>query len=123
MFMDSTIEDAVVKGYFGQNAVQSGYMGAKLMSYAVPKKSKILVLNLANKLAITRHLKNRQKGFLDFMNQAGRSDKLKTLCVDIDITAEREPEKSLARILVLKSQGLLKQNVLTFACVFCTIKL
>ena len=65
IFIDSTIEGVEVRSYFGQNAVQSGYLAAKLMSYVVQKDAKILILNMANKGAITRHLKNREKGFVN----------------------------------------------------------
>ncbi len=37
IFIDSTIEGVDVKSYFGQNAVQSDYLAAKLMSYGVQK--------------------------------------------------------------------------------------
>jgi LacI family transcriptional regulator len=98
IFIDSTIEGVEVKSYFGQNAVQSGYIAAKLMSYGVPKNSKVLLLSMANKMAITRHLKNREKGFLDFFDNAENPKKIKTLAVEIDPTENQEPDKSLARI-------------------------
>ena len=98
MFIDSTIEGVDVRSYFGQNAVQSGYLAAKLMSYVVQKNSKILILNMANKGAITRHLKNREKGFVNFINNLEKSDKIKTLSAEIDTTVNQEPEKSLTKI-------------------------
>jgi LacI family transcriptional regulator len=98
IFIDSTIEGAEVKSYFGQNAVQSGYLGAKLMSYGVPKNSKILILNIANKTAITRHLKNREKGFLNFINTLEKPEKIKPLSAEIDTTDNQEPEKSLTKL-------------------------
>ena len=98
IFIDSIIEGAEVISYFGQNAVQSGYLAAKLMSYGVQKHSKVLILNMANKKAITRHLKNREKGFLDFLNTARSSNHIETLSVEIDTTKNQEPEKSLTKI-------------------------
>ena len=98
IFIDSTIEGAEAKSYFGQNAIQSGYLGAKLMYYGVPKKSKILILNIANKEAITRHLKNREKGFLNFMDHLKKPDKIDTLSAEIDTTSSLEPEKSLKKL-------------------------
>ena len=98
IFIDSIIEGAEVISYFGQNAVQSGYLAAKLMSYRVQKKSKVLILSMANKKAITKHLKNREKGFLGFFNTVGKSDKIETLSVEIDTSETKEPEKSLTKI-------------------------
>lgn len=98
IFIDSTIEGADVKSYFGQNAIQSGYLGAKLMCYGVPKKSKILILNIANKEAITRHLKNREKGFFNFIDHLKKRDNINTLSAEIDTTNNQEPEKSLKKL-------------------------
>ena len=98
IFIDSTIEGAEVKSYFGQNAVQSGYLGAKLMFCGVPNDSKILILNIANKTAITRHLKNREKGFLNFINNLKKPDFIKPLSAEIDTTNNQEPEKSLSKL-------------------------
>ncbi|MCK4922592.1 MAG: substrate-binding domain-containing protein [Bacteroidales bacterium] len=98
IFIDSTIEGADVKSYFGQNAVQSGYLAAKLMSCCVKKNSKVLILNLSNKLAITRHLKNREKGFLNFIDNLEEPKKITTISAEIDPTDNQEPEKSLTKI-------------------------
>jgi LacI family transcriptional regulator len=98
IFIDSTIEGAEVKSYFGQNAIQSGYLGAKLMSQGVPRNSKVLILNIANKKAITRHLKKREKGFLNFVNDMDKRDRMNTLSAEIDTTNNREPEKSLKKL-------------------------
>jgi len=98
IFIDSTIEGVEVKSYFGQNGIQSGYLAAKLMSLGVQKESKILILNMANKMALTRHLKNREKGFLNFINDLKKTDKIETLSVEINTTENQEPEKSLSKI-------------------------
>jgi LacI family transcriptional regulator len=98
IFIDSTIEGVDVRSYFGQNAVQSGYLAAKLMSYVVQKNAKILILNMANKGAITRHLKNREKGFVNYVHNLGKSNKIKILSADIDTTDKQEPDKLLTKI-------------------------
>lgn len=98
IFIDSTIEGVDVKSYFGQNAMNSGYLAAKLMSFRVQKNAKILILNMADKMAITRHLKNREKGFLNFINNLEKSNKIKILSAEIDTTINQEPEKSLTKI-------------------------
>jgi LacI family transcriptional regulator len=98
IFIDSSIEGAEVKSYFGQNAIQSGYLGAKLMSHGVPKKSKVLILNMANKKAITRHLKKREKGFLNFVNHMDKHKRMNTISAEIDTTDRQEPQKSLKKI-------------------------
>ena len=98
IFVDSTLKGVGVKSYFGQNALQSGCLAAKLMSYGLQENSKVLILNMANKMAITRHLKSREKGFVNFINKLGNPDKLKTLSADIDTSENQEPEKSLTKI-------------------------
>lgn len=97
IFIDSTLEDVDVISYFGQNAVQSGYLAAKLMSLGI-HKSKVLILNMANKRAITQHLKKREKGFLNFVNNEVIYNKMKALPIEIDTGKNREPDKSLAKI-------------------------
>ncbi len=98
IFIDSTLEDVDVISYFGQNAVQSGYLAAKLMSFAIQNRSKVLILNMANKRAITQHLKKREKGFLNFIDNEDTSGKMKALCVEIDTGKNREPDRSLTKI-------------------------
>jgi LacI family transcriptional regulator len=99
IFMDSTMEDVEVRSYFGQDAEQSGRLAARLMYYGVQNDAKVLILNIANKMAITRHLKKREKGFLDYFNNLTGSQGIKALSVEIDITGKQEPERSLAKII------------------------
>ena len=98
IFMDSTLEDVDVLSYFGQNAVQSGYIAAKLMSYGIPKYSKVLIISMANKSAITHHLKKRERGFLDFMRSEGAPYKMQVLSVEINTADIQEPERTLTEI-------------------------
>jgi LacI family transcriptional regulator len=68
------------------------------MSFRVQKNAKILILNMADKMAITKHLKKRELGFLNFINSLEKSDRIKTLSAEINTTDKQEPEKSLTKI-------------------------
>lgn len=98
IFIDSTLEGIDATSYFGQNAEQSGYLAAKLMSYVVKKDASILLLSMANKMAITRHLKNREMGFLKYFKGRANGEGIRILSAEIDTTGDQEPENSFERL-------------------------
>jgi len=95
ILIDSNLEEANAVAYFGQHTYQSGYLSAKLMSYGLSDDAAILVVSPVNTREVSSHLRKRKKGFLDFMNQHRKT--IKTICVDIDLAEENEPESSLQK--------------------------
>ena len=95
VLIDSNLEEAKAVGYFGQHTYQSGYLSAKLMSYGLSDDATILIVSLVNTREVSSHLRKRKKGFLDFMSEHRKT--IKTICLDIDLAEEHEPETSLQK--------------------------
>jgi len=96
LYIDSNLEDELTLGYFGQNAVQSGRVAAKLMHFGIDDGSKIIILKTANRSAITHHLKRREEGFLTYF--ADLQSDTEILSYEIDLSDCDEPDASLHRI-------------------------
>ncbi|MEN8122359.1 MAG: substrate-binding domain-containing protein [Bacteroidota bacterium] len=98
IFIDTYLEGLSPLTYFGQNAVQSGYLSAKLMFYALNNKDKILILNIANKNAISDHLKMREEGFLKFMSEKALDKSFQIITERIDLNEKNEPIRVLNQV-------------------------
>lgn len=66
VFIDSTIEGIDSVSYIGQNAYQSGYLSAKLISYGAPDSACFLIANIAKASENRELFRLREKGFADF---------------------------------------------------------
>ncbi len=99
MFIDNNLDDGHGLAYFGQDAHQSGIVAAKLMHYGIPPKSKVLILNLAGKKAITRHMQRREKGFTSYFRDEVPELKIITESVAINLSDASEPAATLKRLL------------------------
>lgn len=66
VFIDSDLKEAHPISFIVQNAVQSGYLAAKLIDYGVAPKSNILLIHITRDLENAYHLLQREKGFLDY---------------------------------------------------------
>jgi len=96
MFIDNDLEGQGL-AYFGQDALQSGIVAAKLMHYGLPENAKVLVLNLASKKAITPHMKLREQGFINYFKN--NSHHIQTQTVSIDLSNSKEPDITLKDLL------------------------
>jgi LacI family transcriptional regulator len=99
MFIDNNLENDHGLAYFGQDAHQSGIVAAKLMHYGIPAQSKVLILNLAGKNAITRHMQRREKGFTSYFRDEVPELHIKTASVDINLSSAGEPSATLKKLL------------------------
>lgn len=71
-FIDSTLSGSHPIGFVAQNPFQSGFLAAKLIDYALPQGSKVLLIHLAKELDNANHLIQRELGFYSFMNEKSR---------------------------------------------------
>ena len=101
MLVDNNLDSDRCLAYFGQDAMQSGHVAARLMHYGLPAGSIVVIINLAQNKIITRHMNLREKGFVDFFETEVPDLGIKTLSFELDISRRDEPEKSLANILKL----------------------
>lgn len=66
VFINSNIEELNYLSYIGQDAIQSGYLAAKLMSLGFPVDSEILVVNISRQIVNHRHILKRNTGFENY---------------------------------------------------------
>jgi LacI family transcriptional regulator len=99
ILIDTDLEDENKLAYFGQDALQSGYVAARLMRYGLPDCSTVLILNLARNRVITRHMHRREQGFMEYFEKVVPENCIKTLSYEIDLFQSGEPEISLKKIL------------------------
>ena len=97
LYIDTNLEKGNYLSYFGQNAKQSGYVAAKIISQTLPKKAKILIVKLANRGVISHHLHKREEGFVKFFKE-NNSCECDFISVEIDLLEEDQRAKSLDRI-------------------------
>jgi LacI family transcriptional regulator len=98
ILIDNNLDAGTRLGYFGQDALQSGYVAAKLMHYGLPGCSTVLILNLARNKVITQHMKRREQGFNEYFQKIIPGNGLRAVSVEIDLIRQDEPERSLKEI-------------------------
>jgi len=98
MLIDNNLDDGSGLAYFGQDALQSGIVAAKLMHYGLPKYATVLILNLAHNKAITRHMQRREQGFMNYFEKEVPDHCIKTLSIAIDLSLEKEPFAALQSV-------------------------
>lgn len=82
VFFDSFIDETAFLSYTGEDAYQSGRVGAQLIDYGTPVDKDIVVVNLARDLANTLHLNDRTQGFLSYFVDSGMN-RGRQLCLEI----------------------------------------
>lgn len=69
IFIDSNIDGLNNLSYLGQNSFQSGYLAARLLSYSLPAKAKILGVRIGGVEPSNQAIK-RQDGITSFLKQS-----------------------------------------------------
>jgi LacI family transcriptional regulator len=85
VFIDINIENQNNLAYFGQDAIQSGMLAAKLMAYGISDAATILVVKLAKKEGNINHLIKREKGFISYFNSDTHQKNRKIISCEIDM--------------------------------------
>lgn len=97
VFVDTNLKDSGNIAYFGQDAFKSGYLAAKLMSFGLKGSGGLLILKLANRLAVSKHVEKRENGFCSYLKENKISDNYRIFDLEIDLLGKGEPQKSLSR--------------------------
>ncbi len=63
MLFNSNLEEAGELLYIGQDSLQSGYLGAKLLNYGLKSEGDILIVNIAGRKDNHNHILRRERGF------------------------------------------------------------
>jgi LacI family transcriptional regulator len=83
VFFNSTVPNANQISYIGQDAMQSGMVGAKLMDYAIMEGSRVLVVSILSYPKNNNHIIERKQGFLKyFENKKERNIQLISLEIE-----------------------------------------
>jgi len=99
IFIDMNLKGASNIAYFGQEAFKSGYLSGKLMNFGLKCDSSLLIVKLADNRVISRHIKNREKGFRAFFEHNTIRNCYNIFDLEIDLLEKEEPDKSLFEFL------------------------
>ena len=69
VLFNSLIEDAVFESYVGQDAVKSGYLAGKLMSFGLNGIRDLLIINLSARKENYSHIIRREQGFRSYFEE------------------------------------------------------
>lgn len=100
VFINSDIPGQGSLCYIGPNLYQSGHLAAQLISFGVPEKSKLLVVNVSKEIKNSSYnrLLRKEEGFRAYFEQ--RNEPKTIIRLDIRRTDERSIEKNMMDILV-----------------------
>jgi LacI family transcriptional regulator len=71
VFVDGFIENIDFLAYIGEDIFRSGRVAGQLTDMITPKKSDILIVNIARNIQNVHHLNNRMQGFLSYFEKSG----------------------------------------------------
>ena len=99
VFINSDIPGQHSICYIGPNLNQSGHLAAQLFHYAVPGKSKLLVVNVSREIKTNsfNRLLRKEEGFRSFFEAHGNGKTI--IRLDIRKTDERSIEKNISEVL------------------------
>jgi LacI family transcriptional regulator len=96
VFIDINLKNCKNLAYFGQDALKSGCVAAKLMAHCMPENATILIAQLAEKKNVTEHMLQRENGFRNFFIKNEKP--VNIISAEIDLLRITEPESSLDEI-------------------------
>ncbi len=80
VLFNSLLEEAPYSSFVGQDAYQSGYVAAKLISFGLEHRRDVAIINMSARTDHYTHLINREKGFRNFFEvHSDRLDNLITI--------------------------------------------
>ncbi|OFY46819.1 MAG: hypothetical protein A2X22_04900 [Bacteroidetes bacterium GWF2_49_14] len=99
VLIDSRLRKSNYLSAFGQDALKSGFLAARLMCFGIRPGSSILLLKLARPDGIIHHLSRRAKGFSGYIGKCTPSKDISIRTLTIDLTAPGEPAASLDKAM------------------------
>ncbi len=100
VFIDINLKNCKNLAYFGQDALKSGCVAAKLMAHCLPENATILIAQLAQKKNVTGHMLQRENGFRNFFIKNKIKKPVNIISTEIDLLHITEPESSLDEIFI-----------------------
>ena len=109
VLFNSNLDDLEGIPYVGQDAIQSGYLGAKLLHFGISSEGDILVLNIAGRKDNHNHIIKRERGFRKYFSEHARGFGITTL--EMNQPTEREFQKQLENSLkYIRLKGIFVTN-------------
>jgi len=111
---NSNIEEVKATSYIGQDALQSGYLGARLLGYGISLPSDVLIINLAGRKDNYNHIIHRETGFRQYFDEhPGMGINLHT--IDTNHSSDEKLVAELDRAFTeLKVKGIFVTNSRVF---------
>jgi LacI family transcriptional regulator len=98
ILVDNNLDNDAGLAYFGQNALQSGIVAAKLMHKRLSTEANVLIFNLARNKVVTRHMKRREQGFRQYFDRDVPGHGIRIMSVDADLSYKVEPAATLKQL-------------------------
>ncbi|MFW5821577.1 MAG: substrate-binding domain-containing protein [Bacteroidota bacterium] len=86
MLFNSNLEEARDTMYIGQDALQSGYLGARLLTYGLKDEGDVLIINIAGRKDNHNHILRRERGFRKYFAE---HSEVKSRVITIDCVLEQ----------------------------------
>lgn len=102
-FIDSLIDEADFLTYYGQHSFQSGYIAAKLSLSFLTDQVQVLVVRTQRKGAVSNQTLNRNKGFMQYIQDNGLSDQLELIHVEMKDNDENANLEVLRNVFAANS--------------------
>ncbi|MFO7922516.1 MAG: substrate-binding domain-containing protein [Bacteroidales bacterium] len=87
--------------FVGQDSLQSGMVGARLMHYGLGDDAEILIVNFTREKGNQEHILRREEGFREYYRKNSENGDSLLQQVNIAETGSREPEEALERAIFL----------------------
>lgn len=98
ILIDNNLDNDAGLAYFGQNALQSGIVAAKLMHNRLSSEASVLIFNLARNKVVTRHMQRREQGFRQYFDMDVPGHGIRIMSVDADLSYKFEPAATLKQL-------------------------
>ncbi len=98
ILIDNNLDNDEGLAYFGQNALQSGIVAAKLMHNKLSPEARVIIFNLSRNKIVTRHMKRREQGFRQYFDTDVPGHGIRIMSVDADLSSKSEPAATLKRL-------------------------
>lgn len=92
---NSNIDGVDHVGYIGQNALQSGYLGAKLLTYGIPGEGDILIISLVGRKENHNDIIRRERGFRRFFRENALGMNFNILTIELSQPSVSDLHKKL----------------------------
>lgn len=110
VFIDINLDGANSIGYYGQDAYQSGMIGARLMQQTLGDSKSVMIVKQSAKKIFSEHIESRIKGFVNGFGSAN----VKFTTIEIDLRDPNEPDASMRQALTQAQNNIFVPNSRSF---------